>query len=85
MRKLSDKMHTEITAVVAAATRTGTSVKIYAEAETIRQANVSDNIALEDIVEEMITRCKDGPAYEDNPFDALAALLGTRLPIIAVH
>jgi hypothetical protein len=85
MRNLSAKMHTEIMAVVKAATKAGTSVKVYAEAETIRLANVSDNVALEDIVEEMITRCKDGPGYEENPWEALGALLGIPPPIITVH
>ena len=85
MRKLSEKMQAEILAVVQASTRAGTSVSVYAESETIRQANLSDNIALEDIVDEMIARAKNGPGYEENPYDALEALLGNPPPVNTVH
>ena len=85
MRNLSEKMQAEILAVVEASKRSGTAVSVYAASETIRKANISDNIALEDIVEEMIARCKDGPSYEENPYDALEALLGIPPPVITLH
>jgi hypothetical protein len=85
MRKLSEKMQAEILAVVAASTRASSAVRVYAESETIRRANLADNIALEDIVEEMIARSKDGPGYEENPYDAVDALLGNPPPFNIVH
>jgi hypothetical protein len=85
MRKLSEKMQAEILAVVEASTRSGTAVSVYSASEMIRQANISDNIALEDIVEEMISRSQDGPGYEENPLDALEALLGIPPQVTTLH
>jgi hypothetical protein len=76
MVTLSSKIHAAIRAVVAAAAKQGKLVQVYGEAEKIRRANIGDNVALEDIVEALIARSSDGPGYESNPGDALAALLG---------
>lgn len=81
MVTLSSKVHAEIRAVVSAATEARNLVRAYAEAETIRQANIADNIALEDIVQEIINRCAEGPGYEADPMEAHAALMGDRTSI----
>src|SRR5215208_2387744 len=57
MRALTPKVLSEIDAAVAAAKRTGSLIRIYAEAEKIRRSNLADNIALEDIVEELMIHC----------------------------
>ena len=75
-RELSAKVQAEISAVVESAVKAGTLVRVYAEADKIRQAHIVENIALEDIVEAIIARSADGPGYEADPKDALAALLG---------
>jgi hypothetical protein len=76
MVTLPAKMQAEITAVVAAAAKKGVLVRAYFEAEKIRQAHIADNVALEDIVEAIIVQSTNGPGYESDPSDALAALLG---------
>lgn len=84
MVRFSSKMTSEIGAVIDVAARAGELVRIYFEAEKIRQANLADNIALEDIVEEIITRCANGPGYEADPIEAAEALLGD-LPRREIH
>jgi hypothetical protein len=76
VRILSRKVHDDISAVVDAATKTRNLVQVYAEAEKIRQANLDENIALEDIVQEIMNRSAHGPGYVADPGDALNALLG---------
>jgi hypothetical protein len=76
MVTLSAEIHAEISAVVVAAAKKGVLVRAYFEAEKIRQAHVADNIALEDIVEAIIVQSTNGPGYESDPSDALAAMLG---------
>ena len=76
MMILSRKIRTAISAVVAAAAKQGQLVQVYVEAEKIRRANVADNVALEDIVEALITKSAAGPGYESDPGGATAALLG---------
>jgi hypothetical protein len=76
VRILSRKVHDDISAVVEAATKTRNLVQVYAEAEKIRQANLDENIALEDIVQEIMNRSAHGPGYVADPDDAMNALLG---------
>jgi hypothetical protein len=76
MVALSSKIHAEIAAVVEAAAKAQVLVRVYVEGEKIRQANIADNIALEDIVQEIIDQSAKGPGYEADPNDALSALLG---------
>jgi hypothetical protein len=84
MRKqLPGKIQNEIASVVSSAKDAQVLVQVYAEAETIRLANVEENIALEDIVEAIIDQSIDGPGCEVNPDQAREALLGiTSLPAI---
>jgi hypothetical protein len=56
MRPLTQKILAEIDAVVDLAKRSRTIVQIYAEAENIRRANFTANIALEDIVDALLLR-----------------------------
>jgi hypothetical protein len=77
IRILSPKVQAEISALIEAATKAGSLVRVYGEAEKIRQANITDNLALEDIVEEIIARSAAGPGYEADPADAVSALLGS--------
>jgi hypothetical protein len=76
MVALSSKIHAEIAAVVKAAIKGQVLVRVYVEGEKIRQANLADNVALEDIVQEIIDQSANGPGYEADPIDALPALLG---------
>ena len=76
MKVLSRNIRTAISAVVATAAKQRQLVQVYAEAEKIRQANIADNVALEDIVEALINRSAAGPGYESDPGEATAALLG---------
>jgi hypothetical protein len=73
---LSRKIRMAISAVVAAAAKQGQLVQIYAEAEKIRQANLADNVALEEIVEALINKAAGGVGYHLDPSEARAALLG---------
>lgn len=57
-------------------------MRVYAGADQIRQSNIADNIALEDIVEAIIARSADGPGYEADPKDALGALLGVSVNLL---
>jgi hypothetical protein len=85
-KALSPKILSEIGAVVETAARANVLVQVYAEAEKIRQVNVAENIALEDIVHEIIIRSADGPGYEADPNDAAEALLGGFTPVVrTVH
>jgi hypothetical protein len=76
MVTLSSRMNAQIDAVVEAATNARQLVRVYFEAENIRQANVTDNVALEDIVDAIIARCALVPGYELDPSEALNALFG---------
>ncbi|MGH6874284.1 MAG: hypothetical protein ACREDW_04665 [Aestuariivirgaceae bacterium] len=76
MAALSPKICLAIGAVVKAAASARVLVQVYAEAEKIRQANLADNIALEDIVEELIRQSSPGPGWAADPLEAAAAILG---------
>ena len=80
MRALTPKVLSEIDAAVAEARRTGSLIRIYAEAENIRRSNLADNIALEDIVEELMIQCACGPGFELDPYEAHDSLLGDKEP-----
>ena len=76
MKVLSRKIRMAISAVVAAAAKQRQLVQVYAEAEKIRQANIADNVALEEIVEALIKKAAGGIGYHSDPSEARAALLG---------
>jgi hypothetical protein len=73
---LSPKICTAISEVVKTAAKAQVLVQVYAEAEKICRTNLEENIALEDIVEEMIRRSSFWPGYEADPNQARAAILG---------
>src|SRR5687767_5271375 len=85
-QELSPKMVVEIQAVVDAANKSARSIRVYAEADRIRQANMADNIALEDIVD-AITRLAGSFRCTADPNDARDALLGIvpKIPIGHSH
>ena len=74
-RPFTGKMQAEMLSVLNAATASGTVLHVYAEAERIRRNNLSDNVALEDIVDALI-RAKNGLACCLEPEEAADALLG---------
>jgi hypothetical protein len=74
--KLSPKVNTEIEAVIHGALHSGAVIRAYLEAEKIRQANIADNVALEDILDAIIAGAAGGPHCEADPADARAAVLG---------
>lgn len=55
---------------------TGTLVSVYGEAERIRHGSREENVALEDIVEEILTQCSDGPGIEIDVNEASSSLMG---------
>jgi hypothetical protein len=73
VKALTPKIHAEIGAVLSAALKTQTLVRVYAEAERIRQANLEENIALEDIAQEIMELAVKGPGFEADPHDARSA------------
>lgn len=73
IRALSQKVLAQIDDSVKAAADAGTLVRVYFEAERIRQANLHENLALEDIVEEIIRRCAGSHGYEADPQEAGSA------------
>ena len=86
MITLSPKICAEISAVVETAATSGKLVRLYYEAEKIRQLNIGDNVALEDIIEAIIVQAKGGPGYESDPGEALAAMMGELIaPLTSVH
>jgi hypothetical protein len=76
MKVLSRNIRTAISAVVATAAKQRQVVQVYAEAEKIRQANLADNVALEEIVEALVKKAAGGVGYHSDPDEARAALLG---------
>jgi hypothetical protein len=76
MKVLSRNIRTAISAVVATAAKQRQLVQVYAEAEKIRQANLADNVALEEIVEALVKKAAGGVGYHSDPDEARAALLG---------
>ena len=56
---------------------TGKLVSVYGEAERIRRRNPEENVALEDIVEEIMAQCRDAPGFEPNLFEARGALMSS--------
>jgi hypothetical protein len=69
-------MQAEMLSVVKAATASGEVLHVYAEAERIRRNNLSDNLALEDIVDALMSATTEGLAYCFDPGEAADALLG---------
>lgn len=67
---LTPKMLTEIHTVIALATRSGALVRVYAEAEKIRLANIFDNVALEDILDELVVKSAMAWGFESDPLEA---------------
>ncbi len=55
----------------------GRTLPVYAEAESIRQRWLSENVALEDIVEQLLSRASfHSASYEIDPSQATDALRG---------
>jgi len=76
LKSLPAKVQREISTVISKAAQAQVLIRVYAEADAIRLANISDNIALEDIVQAIIDESTAGPGCEINPDDARDALLG---------
>jgi hypothetical protein len=76
VKALPSKMCAEIGITLTAALRSNSVVRVYAEAERIRQANPEANVALEDIVDTLIGLSVHGLGFEADPDDAREALLG---------
>jgi hypothetical protein len=76
LKSLPAKVQREIITAISKAAQAQVLIRVYAEADAIRLANISDNIALEDIVQAIIDQSTGGPGCEINPDDARDALLG---------
>ena len=84
-KQLPPKVLEEIAVVVSKAARAQVLVRVYAEADAIRLANIGENIALEDIVQAIIERSAGGPGCEVDPDHARDALLGLASPPTVIH
>jgi hypothetical protein len=84
MRKqLPAKIVDQIATVVKSAVHQQVLIRVYAQAEAIRLANIEENIALEDIVQAIIDGSGESLGCEVNPDEARDALLGiTSAPAI---
>lgn len=72
----SDMVHS-IKSVIAEAAASQKAIRVYAEAERIRQGRLDRNIALEDIVERFVAEGKYcGVAFEIDPAQAVNAVMG---------
>ena len=74
---LTPKMLTEIHTVIALATRSGALVRVYAEAEKIRLANIFDNVALEDILDELVVKSAMAWGFESRSFGSARRVFPT--------
>ena len=79
VRPFSQKVQAEIDATVKSAAEAGRLVRVYFEAERIRRANIQENLALEDVLEEIMRRAADGPGYEADAREAHSSLMGEDL------
>jgi hypothetical protein len=84
-KQLSSKVLNEIAVVVSKAAQARVLIRVYAEADAIRLANLNENIALEDIVQAIIERSAGGLGCEVDPDHARDALLGLESPPTVVH
>ena len=55
----------------------GELVNVYGEAERIRRNHPDDNVALEDIADEIMEQCWDSPGLEFDPLEAERSIIGT--------
>ena len=62
-KKLPVRILFEIGVLRCRSVDTGTLVSVYAEAERIRRRIPDENVALEDIVEEIMAQCRDAPGF----------------------
>ena len=67
----------DIDAVIEAAAREKRFLRVYAVAEIIRQKHASENIALEDIAEAVMSRSAKGTAFEVDISDAASAVFAS--------
>jgi len=84
-RPLPAKILDQIATVVSSAQQAQVLIRVYAEAEIIRGANIEENIALEDIVQALIDHSAKGPGCDNDPDDARATLIGVTSPSATLH
>jgi hypothetical protein len=74
---LPKKVLIDIDAAIDAAAKEKLLLRVYAVAEVIRRKHASENIALEDIAEAVMSRSAKGTAFEVDISDAASAVLAT--------
>ena len=77
LKLLPAKLLLEIGALRNIAIWSSTLVNVYCEADRLRRCYPDDNIALEDIVEEILEHCHDGPGFELDVYEAQSAIMGS--------
>ena len=76
MMKLSARILFEIGVLRCRAIDSRSLVNVYAEAERIRGGGADENVALEDIVDEIMSQCHDVPGFDLDLDEARNALMG---------
>lgn len=77
MKFISPSIRSAVTEVLETANNGGsTTLRVYAVADKIREANPGENIALEDIVDLIVTECGPAIALEVDAADAKSAVMG---------
>ena len=77
MRLLPARILFEIGLLRSKAIEAGKLVSVYGEAERIRHGYQDENVALEDIVEEIMTQCSNGPGLEIDVSEAAPSLMNS--------
>ena len=77
MRLLPARILFEIGLLRSKAIEAGKPVSVYGEAERIRHGGQDENVALEDIVEEILTRCSDAPGLEVDVSEAATSIMNS--------
>lgn len=78
MKWISPAIRSAVTEAIVTANRNGSAtLRVYAVAEVIREANSAENIALEDIVDLIVSESGPAIALEVDAADAKSAVMGT--------
>lgn len=77
MKHLPARILFEIGLLRSRVIQAGQLVSVYGEAERIRHGGPNENVALEDIVEEIMAQCSDAPGFEIDVNEAWTSLMGS--------
>ena len=75
MKSLPPRILVEIGVLRTRAIDTRELVNVYGEAERIRRGGLDENVALEDIADEIREQCRDAPGFEIDVFEAQSSFM----------